>query len=362
MGYIICSMSILRNISYIVQNQKMKKKLRKCKFVHMMFNDKFCAPFVDFLNRNFNTDEHLVICKRWFKEFPFPEGSNVVEVKNLKYVDFSHDNIKKIICHSLFDGELVHYLYDHPDILKKKAYWVMWGGDLYEAPRDEMNDFVRENFKGYLGTGDNDYLTSKYFIKNKVFFDVINTFPVEEMLLNQINTGKTHDFVKIQINNSADETTLEMLDILYKFQCKKLRIVTVISYGNMEYNGQIIDKGKELFGNNFEYVDTMMSPKIYAKHLAENDILILYQKRQQGFGNALASLYLGKKVFIRKEIGTYSWLNERKIHVYDSNIINSLSFDELVTYDDKAETVNSIKQHFCEDTIVKMWKRCFDAV
>lgn len=350
---------MLDGVYFFIQNQKMKHRLRTCQFVHMMFNDKFCAPFVDFLNRNFNPDEHLVICKRWFKEHPFPHGSNVIEVKNLKHVDFSHKNIKKVICHSLFDGELVQYLYDHPDILKKKAYWVMWGGDLYEAPRDKVNDFVRKNFRGYLGTGDEIYAAQKYKIKSGTFYDVMYNFPVNVAILDQTKS-ESHDFIKIQINNSSDKSTLEMLDVLSKFRSEKLKVTTVISYGKKEYNEQIISKGRKLFGNNFEYIDTLMTPECYADHLAKNDILVLYQNRQQGFGNTLASLCLGKKVFIKSNIGVYSWLNKQNIHVYDSNTISSLSFDEFISYDDKAGTVSNVKSIFCERTMARMWEKCFD--
>ena len=46
-----------------------------------MFNDKFNKPYVDFLNKNFGKNEHLILCKKWFSEHPFPLGENVIEIK-----------------------------------------------------------------------------------------------------------------------------------------------------------------------------------------------------------------------------------------------------------------------------------------
>lgn len=163
--------------------QKLQNRVEASKFVHLMFNDKFGKPFVDFLNANFDTKDHLVLCKKWF-EFPFPQGENVVDISRYEGLDFSKND--KVICHSLFDGELIDYLYAHKDTLQQRAYWCIWGGDLYEPIKDEKNDFVRENFRGYISDvdGDIDVLQQKYSIKNKFFYRATYTFPVTMDIIN----------------------------------------------------------------------------------------------------------------------------------------------------------------------------------
>ena len=157
----------------LITKAEINEKLKNYKYAHIMFNDKFNKPLVDFLNRNFNIKEHIILCQRWYKDFPFPTGDNVFEMINLEKLEIP-DNIEKIIFHSLLGGEYAEYLYKHQDILKNKAYWVIWGADLYEAPRDEINDFVRANFKGYTDITDEEYAKNKYNIdKNKKFIDVI---------------------------------------------------------------------------------------------------------------------------------------------------------------------------------------------
>ena len=324
---------ILRIKNFIlnsVKNLALNLRIKKYKYVHIMFNDKFNKPFVDFLNKKFNKQEHFVLCKRWYNEHPFPEGSNVAEIANLRFLNFSKN--KKIICHSLFDKELINYLYKHKDILKTKAYWIIWGGDLYDAERDEKNDYVRCNFKGYLSDIDKNFFEEKFSIKKENFHKFFYKFPITLNMIRMTHKiNKT--YIKIQINNSADKSTLQMLEILSKFKDENIRITTILSYGETEFNNEIIQKGKEIFKNKFEYIDKYMTPQEYAQHLAQNDILVLCQNRQQGFGNTLCSLMLGSKVYIKNEISVYNYLNTSGLKIFDTNEIYKLNFKEFVLND-----------------------------
>ena len=283
--------AIYRRIKLEILANRNNRIIKKYRYVHLMFNDKFNKPFVDFLNRNFDVKEHLVLCKK-FHHFPFPEGENVIEIKSLLGFDFS--KAEKLICHSLFDGELVDYLYNHQDILTKKAYWQIWGGDLYEAPRDEKNDFVRKNCFGYLTIeGDRLFLEKKYNtdIRERVYSAGAYTFPVTlEMVNNAKDSLRPQDSIVIQINNSCDKSTLEILDTLSRFKDENIIVKTVLSYANLDFKEPIIQKGKEIFGEKFKYIDTILSPADYAKYISENNILILNQNRQQGVGNSYLAL------------------------------------------------------------------------
>ena len=336
----------------------LNKRISKYKYIHLMVNNKFNKPFVDFLNRNFDKREHLILCKRWYKEYPFPMGENVVEIKSLNGLNFT--NNEKIICHSLFDKELVDYLYKNPDILREKAYWVIWGGDLYEAPRDRRNDSVRENFKGliYLVDNDKDFYNKFYAqYKGKEYFAPY-IFPINLKLLKEIKSSKK-DYVQIQINNSCDKSTLEMLDILSKFKEQNIKITTILSYGQLEYKEGIIKKGKEIFGDKFEYLENYMLPNDYAKHLAQNDILILNQNRQQGVGNVLASLFLKAKVYIKKEVSTNNYFNNTGINVYDTENISKESFEEFIENKFSENSKLVVQDLLDECNIAQKWSKVF---
>ena len=360
--------SIRENIKkHIEQHDEIVKQcndtIRRYRFVHLMFNDKFGKPWGDFLNRNFDTKQHLMLCKRWFDEFPFPQGENVIEIGSLWGLDFSYAD--KIFCHSLFDEELIDYLYKHQDILEQKAYWLIWGGDLYNAQRDEKNDFVRENFCGYITDvdGDKKLLEKTYsHKKNKAFHHAAYTFPVtQEMIKKAKDSLVLQNATVIQINNSCDKSTLEILDILARFKDENIIIKTILSYGRLEFKEQIIQKGKEIFGDKFTFIDTILSPQDYAKYMSENNILILNQNRQQGVGNACIALQFGTKLYIRSEISSFNHLISHGNAVFDTNKISQMDFSEFIAID-KAIQENNIKESskFFSDEFSKgLWEKIF---
>ena len=351
-------MKVVKRIKNYFRNIRINKLILKYKFVHIMFNDKFNKPFVDFLNNHFNSTEHLVLCKRFFSETPFPQGDNVIEISSLKGLRFETN--QKLICHSLFDAELVDYLYKHPNILTEKAYWAIWGGDLYQAKRDEKNDFVRSHFKGYLTDVDTEVAKKQYNLAEKPFYCIHAIFPISKNTIQNI-TKKRKDFTQIQINNSCDESTLQMLDVLAKFKEENIKITTILSYGKLEFKDEIIQKGRNIFKDKFEYLDTRLAPQEYALHLAQNDLLILNQNRQQGVGNTVASLALGNKVFIKSEISTYSKLKNFGLTVFDTNEIAKLNFDCFITNPCAKSNQERAMMFFDDEYKASLWRTVFNA-
>ncbi len=352
-------MSIFKNITRSFKQKRINKTLKNYKYVHLMFNDKFNKPFVDFLNRNFDSREHLVLCKRLCKNQPFPEGKNVVEIDRLKKLNF--ENNEKVICHSLFDWEVIDYLYKHQDILKEKAYWIMWGGDLYNAQRDEINDFVRKNFKGYVGIMDKEYATKKYNL-DAPFYNVhypFSTTSFDETANIIVKTDKT---TRIQINNSCDESTLQAMDFIKNFKDEDIVVTTILSYGNLKYKDEIIEKGRNYFGDKFEYLDRYLDSAEYKNFVANNDVLILNQNRQQGVGNMILYLQQGKKVFVRNEISTFKYLNEvENVKIFDTLSIPTLSFKEFITNNYVEQNRKNIKNWTNEKCLVSLWREFFNA-
>jgi dTDP-N-acetylfucosamine:lipid II N-acetylfucosaminyltransferase len=330
------------------------KKTRHYKVIHLMFNDKFNQAYVEFLNRNFDINKHGVLCKRWFDKFPFPSGSNVFELSSFKKIDLK--SCDKIILHSLFDNEVVDILYENPKLLKKST-WVMWGGDLYNPPRDEKHDFVRKNCKEYVNMMDKEYAIKKYGMEG-AFHDVHYVFPISKSMLDAVETKKQPK-LRIQINNSADISTLAVLDMLSKFKELDIQITTVLSYGDMSQKELIIDKGEEIFGDKFEYLDQFLDPRDYLQHLANIDVLILNQDRQQGFGNTITAIYLGKKVFIKKKVSVYSYLNRNNINVFSSDKITDMSFTTFIQNDSKDINIMNISKYIDEDCLKEAWVQVF---
>jgi len=338
------------------------KRIKNCKYVHLMFNDKFNKPFTEFLNRNFNQKEHLILCKRTNKQYEFPQGPNVIKISTLRGLNFK--NCEKVICHSLFDTELVNHLYDNPDILKNKAHWAIWGGDLYNAPNSEKDNYVRKNCKGYIALIEGDEQVAKEKYKSSpITFYAPYTTPVSAKMLDEARkAANKNDFLTIQINNSSDATTLEMLDILKKFKNENIKITTILSYGNPDFKKQIIERGEELYEKNFHYIDKYMPAQDYAKHLANIDILILNQNRQQGVGNCTASAYLGKKIFIKSNITSYKYLQGLGIKIFDTHEIKNMDFKEFSYMDEEliAQNIENARSYYDESYHSNAWRKVFN--
>ena len=344
--------------------KKINKVIKNYKYVHIMYNDKFNKPFVDFLNRNFHSEEHLVLCQKVFEDkepTPFPVGDNVYEFDRIDRINLHAGNIDKLIFHGLFQDQVINKLSDEPNLLKK-SYWLIWGGDLYNAQRDEKNDYVRKNFKKF-GVGivsDMDFYRRQYN-DDKEFIKISYIFPLKKEMLDKC-IRKPGDTIKIQINNSADDSTLEILDKLAIFKDKNIQVRTILSYGKLEFRDQIIRKGNELFGEKFEYLDTLLSPEEYSSYIAQNDIFILNQNRQQGVGNALANVYLGNKVFIRSDISTSRHFNDERIRIFDTAMIGDMDFADFINFPEtvKGNNKKEIEKYYDEEYLKFLWDKLFN--
>lgn len=345
---------IVKNIKQFFLAQKIKYRIKSDTIVHLMFNDKFNKPYVDFLNEYFDSKQHIVLCKRWFTH-PFPTGKNVFEIETLKNINLK--NVKKIICHSLFDDEVIDLLYSNKELLKKSS-WIVWGGDLYDSIRDEKNDYVRSNFSKYLTGVDQQVIKNKYN-KNAECIDVGGyLFPITKKMLDE--AGKKSDkrnYTVVQINNSSDKSTIEVFHWLEKFKNENIMIRTIVSYGDCK--DEVIKEGVRIFGEKFEYLENYLNPQDYAFYISNSDILILNQNRQQGVGNTKAFLYLKKKVFIRSDVSTYNYLYSNNIHIDDTLEIKNMSFDDFIKNDYADVNKACVDKYFDLKLLSETWAKAF---
>lgn len=345
------------------KHKKYEPKIKKYKYVHLMNNGLHSINIINFINKHFNNDEHCFIfpCVMLYKTQEKLNGT-----QNIFYCPLNNININavdKIIIHGLMDVNLVRSLYKYKKLLQK-TYWFIWGGDLYCAPKGKKDDYVRKNIAGILTSFDREIYEDKYGACKK-YFDV--TYPhdmTEEMLDGK--EYKTEDYTHIQINNSTDETTLEMLDILSKFKDEKIKITTILSYtskGHSNKQLEIMKKGYEIFGNKFNPIIEFMSKEDYAKHLASVDIYISNQNRQQGNGNATFIHSLGGKVFLKNNTSVYKKYNSIGIKIFDTYEISNMNFEEFCAFDEdeKQESIAILKERMKDETKIKQWSDFFNA-
>lgn len=338
----------------------------KYKYIHVMNNGIHSVNIIKFMNKYFDSNEHCFI-------FPFVMLSKTKSqlppnLKNVFYTPLNNvdiHNINKIIIHGLFDSLLINFLYKNKQFLKK-TYWFIWGGDLYAAKNTKADNYVRKHLTGIITAFDKEVYEKKYGKCKKFYYATYPHDMTEDMI---VKNNKDKNYIHIQVNNSADETTLEMLDILSKFKNEPIKISTILSYktvGQKDVQMQIMKKGYETFKDKFNPIIEFMPKEKFANHLASVDIYISNQNRQQGNGNASFVCAFGGghggKVFTKKGTSVYEEYNKLGIKYFDTDTIKNLSFDEFVAYDlqTKEKTIALLKERMKDETKVRQWDKVFE--
>jgi hypothetical protein len=84
-------------------------------------------------------------------------------------------------------------------------------------------------------------------------------------------------------------------------------------------------------------------------------------QRQQGLGNLISILWLGKKVFVRSDTTSYSYFKSEGFAVYDTIEINNISFKDFISI----EAYDAIKNKtlaldvFSDKHYKELWNNLF---
>ncbi len=372
--------------------------------LHIMYDSQYCDKFIQFVNRKFDSKRHLFIitsddCSEL--KYVHVEGIDNIRVLSipkdinelLRYINIS----SKIFIHYLFDYFCqIICLYN----INRPIYWIVWGGDLYNYIGVNLYDKLTDEYltlKGYnnnfalvnnpisylrksairkidfiltgLENADMDYITLKnnyitcakrmpFMYPNPVDFFLLekNTYVREKITLK--NRYKHVIFGGNSANPSNNH--LEILHMLKTKKSEDFCILMPLSYGaDNWYVDYIINEGKKMFGERFLPLTGYLSPKDYYGILRQIDIAIFNHNRQQAVGSIIALLYLGKKVYIKDSITTYSFLKELGLTVFN---INELSENDFLKLDNHLDLKNKqvILEQFNDMSILKNLKSCFD--
>ena len=272
---------------------------------------------------------------------------------------------EKIILHGLFSSHLLYILTLQPWLLKK-CHWVIWGGDLYVHQAElkdwrwEKNEFFRHRVIphiGYLVTyvpGDLELARKWYGAKGKHMECLMypsNIFTPVELP----NVG--HTTTTILIGNSADPSNnhYEVFDHLKKLEDQNFKLVCPLTYGDKDNAERIGAEGFKQFGDRFVPLLDFMPYEDYLKVLVEIDIAIFAHRRQQGMGNAITLLGLGKKVYMRSDVTPWAMFNGLGVKIFDLLQINLSAMDDSVLKENKLR----IKDNFSKVMLIRQLHNIF---
>lgn len=263
---------------------------------------------------------------------------------------------EKIILHGLWSKRVLQILFLQPWLLKK-CYHVMWGGDFYFPEKQSwITKQIIKKVGHFITYIPGDYELAKTWYGAKGEYHECFVYPSN--LYKEYNIPlRDHDTINIQIGNSADITNnhFDMLEKLLPFKNENIKIFAPLSYGDPQYARSVAEKGIQLFGEKFVPILDFMPFERYLEFLGEIDVAIFAHKRQQGMGNIITLLGLGKKVYMRSDITPWSLFESIGVKIFDLDAL------ELNPLDQKSQKTNqsAIKEYFSEENYLKQLQILF---
>ena len=338
------------------------------KILHIGACDPILNSYIIFVKNNFKFSEHefLLITD----ENKGPAEYNNIHISSRAFFSRAKHYIlliikihkaRKVILHGISDPRLVLILFFMPWVLSK-CHWVIWGGDLYSYKlsgndyRRKLNEIFRRGVIkrfGYFITyirGDYD-LACKWYSAKGVLYECFmypsNLYQEEPM------QDTLHDGINILLGNSADPSNnhMDVLDKLRPFAAENIYIYCPLSYGDSEYAKKVTVCAKSIFGHKFIPLLDFMVFDDYMKILSKIDIAVFNHKRQQGMGNTISLLGMGKKVFMRDDVTPYAMFTELGVKAYPISDLNL----SLICKDIATSNKRVVSQYFSKSKLKDQW-------
>jgi len=345
------------------------------RIVHLLTPDKFTVPFVEMVNREFRSDDHLFL----FTSDPGPavrnNAFNVVSLRNpYRRFFFTNtllfrncvSNSDKIILHG---NPLLFYLVLFPWLLSR-TYWVIYGyeidDNLIKIRRSFIDKFMRRFvFKRVYGhithiEGDSEFV-NRHFNSGAAFFysPIYRSNVVTVTKKPSAGKGSIRPTVKILVGNNTSPTNNHESIFKMLLPCREtdIMIYCPLSYGSYDdYRDSVIKLGREYFGDRFIPMTEFMKTDDYIKFLGDIDIAVFNHQRQEGMGVIIQLLSLGKTVYMNPETTSYKSFIKRGFKVFDNSLI---SHDGLLSERDVSGNKALTASYYSYEKLVQSWDTIF---
>ena len=340
--------------------------------LHLLHNDKFSQPFVEFIQRNFGPQAHRFVFFGGYPEtlFQVPRTPGVWLVPDDSHfptLELLLKKAQKVFLHGLFINNTMAFL-SRPEVSLNHAYWISWGGDMQaDVLRPDTELFrqrlaITRKLEGMLFVVPEDCrVAQKIYGFTGPCGVALYKNPMSREILDRFRGRQAAAPPIIQINNSADESALEVLEILSRFGPNRFRVRCVLSYGYDDVKPKIIALGKRAFGENFLPLTDYLAPEKYAEVLSETSVAIMNQRRQQGMGNIYAWLYQGAKLYLRSDVPTWPYLRGLGFELFDTLNLAQEPLESLLHFDAATAKHNHqiASRFFDEDYLASNWRQLF---
>lgn len=296
--------------------------------LHVSDLDKFIPPFIDLVRAEFPGSKNFFYIIDEGTRYSEIAGTDSVlqQPRNISYLRLLLYMLiaKRVVLHSLHSQ--VAILLAMTPWLPKKCYWVIWGGDLYRyrRPRVGLRDRLIELARrvtirrlGHLVTyvpGDVELARRWYGARGRHIECLM--YPSNLYKALQVPERRATQRTLLVGNSATPSNRHEYaFDLLSSLRLEGWRIVVPLSYGEAGYADKISSMGFKRFGERFEPLREFLPFEQYLQLLAEVNIGIFAHDRQQGMGNIITLLGMGKTIFMDPEVSSFELLADKGIEV-----------------------------------------------
>jgi len=351
--------------------------MNRIKHLHILHYTSFTIPFIKLIQDNFNKAEHFFAIyrgKNHNDELKKIEnswcGNKLLDLIRLSQL---MNGSTHIYLHSINVHKPTQLLFLQPWLLKR-TFWVIWGGDLlaYQNKRQglyaHLNEYIRRKvirkLYGIITHTLGDYNTAqKVYNTRAKYYECVyypDAFPHLNLPPKQPEKKNNKQVKKILLGNSASRSN-EHLSLIRRLSANKVQdfeIFCPLSYGDKQYAKEVIEFGTKLFGDRFHPIVDFMPIEEYYLFLEQMDIAFFNFGRQQGLGNIITLLYLGKKVYIKTDTALSELLKRKNLNFFniedfESDFMQSLSDDSAI------ENFESVTTSFSKEKSLTDWQKIF---
>lgn len=346
------------------------------KILHLLRLANFTETFINLINDNFAESYHF------FWVFGDKKNGNwslkLSLCKNVRYINDIECGLKnkeiyqynKIIYHGVFEIDIINFFFWNRYLLGK-LYLYFWGGDKF-LHGNYIQKFKKKSVINnahaiiYILPEERKFLEKHYRIKGKQYCAVYGSYDIIYKcdMVKKLQK-KEKKYIAIQIGNSATPTNnhFSIMQKIAKFKEENIKIYVPLSYGDIKYRDEVINYGQELFGEKFVAVTDYMDEYEYYKFMNQMDIGLFGMKRQQALGNIWALLYLGKKVYLRKDSVLEHYFGvEHCCKVEQIERIAEMDYGQFIGFgqNDAFDNEKKMRELSRIDLVIRDWKAIFN--
>lgn len=361
------------------------------KYIHIFYfqdSKSFNPKIVEFINKEFNFNEHLFVTphknvyeaiKNYSNVFYYSVKSEGAKARKADIINYFAEKCDWLILHS-FCRAIEFY-----KIKKKylnKIVWRSWGHDVnvfsYHNNYKDLIKSVIFNpiWKSYIlqfkSVGIANTCDLYNFKKLDESFDkrinfMLMPYPTNVSYADICDLRDKHikkEKVNVMVGHSASaaDNHLEILKRLYVYRNENIEIFVMWPYSHKnDYNRlQTIKEYAKVFDGRVTFVENYIDFKKYIQFLDDMDIVIFDGLSSYALGNIGLSISLRKKIFLNSKGVIRQAFDSDDIPYSCTDVIGTISYDEFIRPLRYPKNLNSSLEEHGYEYCVQKWRDLFN--